>query len=87
MNGGFVREILIAMLILVVDLGFASLCAYLAYRKGRNAYLWFLLGLLFWPIVIWIVLFLPRVEPRRCPFCGDLIGESEEICSRCRADL
>jgi len=57
----------------------------MASMKGRNAAVWFVLGMVA-PVSLVILLFLPSLNQRpvrTCPHCGRPIGKSDTVCSQC----
>jgi hypothetical protein len=69
----------------------AIVATLLAYRKGRNMFGWFLLGL-FFPPTIMILIFQGPVREveghyRRCPSCSEFQSWKNEACKYCGASM
>ena len=72
---------LIWLLISVVT---ALIAAYIAELRNRRMWLWAILTFLFSPLVILILLALPKVRPRKpCPDCQEMILAEANICRYC----
>ena len=64
--------------------------AVIADKKGRSGLLWFVLCLIFPPLLI-LLLFLP-LKPaagrtRQCPYCGKIVSAKETACRYCSKEL
>lgn len=69
---------------LAVSLLFTFLAAYVAERRNRRAWLWGLLTFLFSPLVILILMALPKVPHRKpCPDCKELVLADANLCHYC----
>lgn len=65
----------------------AAAVALLAGKEfGRSAFGWFLLSLIFTPLVGLLLFMLPPTR-RRCPFCAELIQPTAVICRFCGREL
>jgi RNA polymerase subunit RPABC4/transcription elongation factor Spt4 len=68
----------------------AVIGGYVAYRKGRNMFLWGLAcGIM--PLAVIVVLILPPVlkkgQTKRCPHCSRIIPASDTVCRYCKKEL
>jgi len=58
---------------------------FLAKRKNRNPFIWFLISFLlgrFGPLTILLLVFLPKIErSERCSFCGEI--SKDNVCKSC----
>ena len=69
---------------LAISLLFAFLAAYIAERRNRRAWLWGVLTFLFSPLVILVLLALPRVPLRKpCPECKEMVLADAKLCRYC----
>ena len=60
------------------------IAAYIAERRNRRMWLWALLTFLFSPLVILILLALPKVRPRKaCPDCKEMVFADAKLCRYC----
>ena len=59
--------------------------AYIAKNKGRDFWTWYVYGILLWLVAFFHSLVLDEKEDlKKCPFCGQLIGNEAIICPFCR---
>ncbi len=77
----------------------AGLVAYLAGRKGRRAWVWFLYGFAIWPLaLVHVLLARPSHEALRarlvasgaqrpCPHCQELVRSDATACPHCGRDI
>jgi len=86
----------VAVPALIVWFAMAALTGFIAHAKSRSFGLWFLLGLIMWPLAILLAAFMPRrlgtaakLDARRlpCPACGEPVLPEAAICPHCRTDL
>ena len=62
----------------------AFIAAYIAERRNRRMWLWALLTFLFSPLVILLLLALPKVRPRKaCPDCKEMVFADAKLCRYC----
>ncbi len=86
------------MWIIVFWLIMGVIVGMIAVSKGRSGFLWFLYGLLIWPIALVHALLVSKpVESdqvraeregrRACPHCAELIKGEAKVCPFCRRDV
>ncbi len=85
---------------LLIWLLFGVVCAVIANTKGRSAFGWFFIGLLFGPFGL-VVIFLPALNKtqfstqpiqrqgltRKCPYCKEEIMKEAIKCKHCQSNL
>jgi hypothetical protein len=64
----------------------ALLPAWLAQRKGRSFGLWYVGGVLLWPLVLLEAIFM-KDQSRRCPHCAESIRAEAHVCPHCQRDV
>ncbi len=75
----------------------AVACWIIANSRARFAGIWFLLGLMFGPFALLVVILMPSLEPDKgapspkthikCPDCRELILRDAKVCKHCRCKL
>lgn len=74
----------------------AVIPAVIAHTRGLPVGVWFLYGVLIWPVALVHVFFATpdsvRIAgnvpaPRRCPFCAETIQAAAIVCKHCQRDL
>ena len=62
---------------------------YIAKRRLRNPYAWFLLSLIITPLISTIILFALKKNQKQipCPSCGELVGTLDPSCEHCNYSL
>ena len=75
--------------LIIISLLAASVAAFVAERKGRDWLSW-ALGTLVFPFALMVLLTLPALPKpgitRRCPSCGNIMGQGLARCPSCGAD-
>jgi ribosomal protein S27AE len=78
------------MEVIVILFFFGLSAGVIAKLKGSSFFIWFLIGAVL-PLIGTIAAALYRFEggePRRaCPECGNVVGISTQVCTRCGRDL
>ncbi|MDR9392300.1 MAG: zinc ribbon domain-containing protein [Trueperaceae bacterium] len=76
-----------------------GLIAYLAARKGRRAWVWFLYGVAIWPVALLHVWWIDPTPDavrarlvasggwRACPHCRELVRDDATACPHCGRDV
>ena len=75
------------------------ICSTVASNKGRSGSLWFLLGILFGPLSVILILVFPPDQQsieknkyesghmKKCPYCAELIKTAARKCRYCGSEL
>lgn len=58
-----------------------------ANSKGRDPAIWFIYGVLIWPIALVHILVSVPGDRKPCPFCAELVKIQAKVCPHCRNDL
>ena len=76
------------MEILLILLFLAFLPAAIAAKKGYPALVWWIYGLLLFPIAFVHALLIEHADRnRQCPFCAEKIMAEARVCPHCQRDL
>lgn len=73
--------------LLIISYVMAIIAALLAGRKNRNKTIWFAAGAWTSLIAVIIVLILPKLHDRLCPYCQEGVSVQATICPHCRSEL
>lgn len=62
---------------------------YIATRRLRNPYAWFIISLLITPLLSTIIIFILKKNQKEiaCPSCGELVGTCDAVCAHCNYSL
>lgn len=87
-GAGGIRDMEYIIIWVVCGIG----AAVIASSKGRNAFGWFIGGLLLGPIGLLIVGFMGQPAPnectlRKCPYCAEQILKEAKVCKHCGRDV
>jgi ribosomal protein L40E len=64
-----------------------GLTAFIAHVKNRNAVAWFAIGTWFVIAGLIVVLVMPKLYDRLCPFCQEGISKAARVCPYCQRDI
>ena len=64
-----------------------TLCGIVASFKYRNPIVWFALGTWFVLAAFIVLLFLPRLHNRLCPYCREGVAMDASVCPHCQRDI
>ena len=64
-----------------------ALCAIIASFKNRNPVVWFSFGAWFVLASLIVLLFLPRLHDRLCPYCLEGVAMDARVCPHCQRDI
>ncbi len=71
---------------LILSIIAGILAGTIAYRKGRNYFIWAIICF-FFPLLILILLLLPPIlsggRTKQCAYCARIINESDRACKYC----
>ena len=63
------------------------LCGIIASLKYRNPIVWFAFGAWFVLASLIVLLFLPRLHNRLCPYCREGVAIDASVCPHCQRDI
>ena len=75
---------------IIVGIFFGVVAAVIARYKGRNEFVWFVVGFLFQIIGLIVVFFPPVVKMgvnKLCPRCAEIVKANATLCKHCHSPL